>query len=330
MNRFRFAALPLLAASSFALTACTSVQVKMGWKVYLDRTPVTSMQATLPQGPAIAPGQKSPLVVRFQQPDGKVLSTEGAGGGKVMWKELNVSASVVTVNQKGVLSLAKDPRASDGKQGHVVVTVPSHPELHAELDIPVRYDLAFVANFSGSPGLSGSDGMNGSNGMSGSPGSIDPSNPSPGGNGSDGTDGGNGGNGSPGGDAPAVNVRVAFRAGSPSLLQISVSAAGKTRYYLIDPQGGSLTVRADGGPGGSAGKGGRGGRGGMGGSGSPSGNNGRDGVDGHDGWSGPQGRGGLITLTYDTQAKPYLGSIRTSSQNGPKPVLVEAAVAPLW
>jgi len=31
-----------------ALTGCASVQVKMGWKVYLDRTPVKSIEASLP------------------------------------------------------------------------------------------------------------------------------------------------------------------------------------------------------------------------------------------------------------------------------------------
>ena len=330
MNRFKHSALLLASAFLFTLTACTSMKVKMGWKVYLDRTPVASMQATLPKGPAIAPGQKSPLVVTFQQPDGKTLTTEGAGGGKVMWKELSVTATVVTVNQKGVLALPKDPRKSDGKEGHIVVTAPSHPDLRAELDIPVRYNLAFVANFSGASGSNGLDGSSGTDGISGSPGSADPDNPSAGGDGGDGSDGGDAGNGGDGGNAPPVIVRIALRAGTPALLQASVAAAGKTKYYLIDPQGGSLTVRADGGAGGSAGKGGRGGRGGSGGIGSPSGSSGHDGSDGHDGMSGSDGRGGLITVTYDPQVKPYLGSIRTSSQNGPKAIFQEAPVPALW
>src|ERR1017187_5290629 len=50
-------------ASLLALSGGASVQVKLGWKVYLDKTPVVSMQASLPKGPGVAPGEKSPLVV---------------------------------------------------------------------------------------------------------------------------------------------------------------------------------------------------------------------------------------------------------------------------
>jgi hypothetical protein len=39
-----------------------------------------------------------------EETDGKVLQTEGAGKGKVLWKDLTVAATVVTANQKGVLS----------------------------------------------------------------------------------------------------------------------------------------------------------------------------------------------------------------------------------
>ena len=63
--------------SIFVQTSCTSVKVKLGWKVYLEKIPVSSIEASLPKGPGIAPGQKSPLVVTVKQPDGKVLLTEG-------------------------------------------------------------------------------------------------------------------------------------------------------------------------------------------------------------------------------------------------------------
>jgi hypothetical protein len=74
-------------------------------RVYLDRTDISSMEVTLPNGPAIAPGQKAPLVVAVTQPGGKVLFTEGKGGGNVMWRDLQVTASIVTVNKKGGISL---------------------------------------------------------------------------------------------------------------------------------------------------------------------------------------------------------------------------------
>jgi hypothetical protein len=252
-------------ASLLALSGCTPLKVRLGWKVYLDKTPVASIAASLPKGPGIAPGEKSPLVVVVTQPDGKVLQTEGKGGGKVLWKDLKVTASVVTANQKGIVSLPKDPRISDGKIAHVTVAVPSHPDVRAaELDIPLRYNYKFISNFSGSSGTSGFNGSNGMDGTSGSMGSTDPNSPSAGGDGGNGSDGSNGQDGGSGGDAPPVQVRVALRSGSHPLLQVGVSAAGHEKLYLVDPQGGSLTVKADGGPGGSGGKGGRGGRGGSG------------------------------------------------------------------
>jgi len=242
--------------SLLALSGCTPIKVKLGMKVYLAKTPVTSIAASLPKGPGIAPGEKLPLVVVVTGTDGKVLQTEGAGKGKVLWKDLNVTATVVTVNQKGIVSLPKDPRISDGKVAHVTTTVPSHPDVSATgLDIPVRYDYGFIANFSGGPGSSGMNGSDGMDGASGSMGSMDPNNPSAGGNGGNGTDGSNGQDGGPGGDAPPVQVRLALRTGNHPLIQVSVSAIGKQKLYLVDPQGGSLTVKADGGPGGSGGKG---------------------------------------------------------------------------
>jgi len=299
-------------------------------KVYLDKIPIKSMQASLPKGPAIAPGEKLPLVVVVTEPDGKILQTEGAGGGKVLWKDLKVTASVVTANQKGIVSLPRDPRISDGKVPHVTITVPSHPDIRAELDIPVRYDEKYISNFSGSSGSSGMNGSDGMDGTSGSMGSTDPNNPSPGGDGSNGTNGSDGQDGGSGGDAPPVQVRVALRSGSHPLLQVSVFAAGHQKLYLVDPQGGSLAVKADGGPGGSGGKGGRGGRGGSGGIGSPNGNSGRDGSDGRNGFDGSPGKGGSITVTYDPQAKPFLAAIHLSNQGGPRPVFKEEPVAPLW
>jgi hypothetical protein len=320
----------LTVASLLALSGCTSVKVKLGMRVYLANTPVSSMQASLPNGPAIAPGEKSPLVVQFTQPDGKILLTEGKCKGKVLWTDITVTPTVVSANNKGIVALAHDPRVSDGKTAHVTITLPSHPALHADLDIPITYDYNFVANFSGAPG---SDGLNGSDGLPGSPGSmgsIDPNNPSPGGNGGNGTNGSDGGDGSNGGNAPPLQVRVTLRPGPHPLLQASVSAAGKQRLYLIDPQGGALTVKADGGPGGSGGRGGRGGAGGSGGIGTPNGSSGNAGSDGRNGFDGSPGKGGSITVTYDPQVQPYLTAIRLSNKDGPPPVFKEEPVAPLW
>ena len=61
----------LAGASLLVLGGCTALKVKLGMRVYLAKTEVSSMQPKLPNGPAIAPGEKSPLVVQFPQPDGK-------------------------------------------------------------------------------------------------------------------------------------------------------------------------------------------------------------------------------------------------------------------
>jgi hypothetical protein len=330
MKKLRPFPFSLALLSLFLLAGCTSVKVHLGLRVYLAKIPVASIKANLPSGPGIAPGEKSPLVVVVTQPDGKVLQTEGKGGGKILWSDLAVTPTLVTVNQKGILSLPHDPRVSDGKVAHLAITIPSHPGISTDLDIPVRYNYAFASNFSGGPGTSGLNGSDGVNGISGSTGSIDPNNPSPGGDGTAGTDGSNGQDGGPGGDALPVQVRVTLRLTGRPLLQIEVSAPGHDRFYLVDPQGGSLTVKADGGAGGSGGKGGTGGQGGAGGSGTPSGTSGRNGSDGRSGFDGPPGRGGSITVTYDPQAKPYLNTIHLSARNGPPQVFVSGYVAPLW
>jgi hypothetical protein len=124
-------------------------------------------------------------------------------------------------------------------------------------------------------------------------------------------------------------VRVALEPGTQQLLQVSVSVRGTETFYLVDPHGGALIIRADGGEGGEGGKGGRGGHGGSGGIGTPNGSSGHDGSNGHDGWSGSPGSGGLITVTYDPQAKPFLNTIRLY-RHGPSPVFREESIATLW
>jgi len=340
-RRAGVAALGLSAA--LWLTGCTAIRVKLGMRTHLDKLPVTTIQVNLPMGPAIAPGETSPLVVTFTDSNGKIWVTEGKGKGKILWSDLTVTPSVVTVNKKGELRLANDPRKSDGKTGRVEIAVPSHPDLKATLDIPVRYDVAFLANFNGANGSSGTDGTNGtdgSSGLSGSAGSCGPDNNTAGGdggNGSDGSDGGNGGDGDNGGDGPPVQVTITLRQGAYPLLQAFVIAPGrKGRHFLVDPQGGSLTITSNGGAGGSGGRSGKGGRGGSGGSGGfgcPSGSSGRSGSDGHDGWAGSDGRpgrGGTIEITYDPAVRPYLAVIKTSNNGAPAPVYREAPVAPLW
>jgi hypothetical protein len=135
----------------------------------------------------------------------------------------------------------------------------------------------------------------------------------------------------------ARNTAVSDAAGSGSaawtlgpLLQVSVSSGKTEQLFLVDPNGGSLTVTSAGGSGGSGGRGGRGGRGGSGGVGIPSGRDGMSGSDGRSGNSGRDGKGGPIFVTYDPRTKPYLGAIQLRNPRGPAPFMNETTVAPLW
>jgi len=321
-----------LSLSALAVAALLSGCAVFQHKVDLKKIPVVSIEAAQANGPGIAPGDKSPLVVTVTQPDGKKLTTEGKGKGPVRWKDLAVTSSVAAANTKGVLNLSSDPRASEGRLPHVTIAVPSHPDVTpAQLDIPLRYDRSFKASFSGASGSSGWDGQDGMDGSSGSMGSTDPDHPSAGGDGGSGTNGTDGSNGNAGSDGPPVRVLVAIRAGEAGpLLQVSVSSGKSERLFLVDPNGGSLTVTSAGGSGGSGGRGGRGGRGGSGGIGSPNGRDGSNGLDGHSGMSGSDGKGGPILVTYDPRTKPYLGAIQLRNPGGPAPIVKEEPVGPLW
>ena len=315
------------------LCGCTAVRQVVGLRIKLAKTPLDSMAAYLPQlpgkQPGVAPGEKAKMVATFKQPNGKALATEGAGKGKVAWTELKVTTTLVNAN-KGTLSLPQDPRGSEGKVGHVDITVPSHPGLNAGFDVPVRYDFAYVANYSGGSGTDGSPGTDGQDGSSGSDGSTDPNNPSPGGNGGNGTNGGSGGNGSNGGDGSSIQVDVTLEPAARPLLQVRVTIQGTSNptYYLVDPDGGSLALYADGGSGGSGGKGGRGGSGGSGGSGSPPGSSGSSGTAGTDGSAGSAGTPGSITVRYDASVKPYLQAIVARGEA--RAAYTEQSVSKLW
>ena len=151
-----------IAASLVLSLGCTPIQVWMGGRVRLDKMPIATVAASLSPGPGMTPGEQAPLVVAVTQSDGTVLHTQGAGKGKVRWEDLRVTATVATVNAKGIVSLPADPRLSDGRLPHLSIRIPSHPDVYAELDIPLCYDRAFSSDMSGRPGASGVDGSSGS------------------------------------------------------------------------------------------------------------------------------------------------------------------------
>jgi hypothetical protein len=89
--------------------------LETGWRVDLAQVPVASMEVSLPKGPAIAPGEES-SVVKLTQPDGKILLTEGQGGGKIEWRDLAVKVEIVSVNRAGAQAGVEEPDAGESVQ----------------------------------------------------------------------------------------------------------------------------------------------------------------------------------------------------------------------
>jgi hypothetical protein len=241
--------------------------------------------------------------------DGKELVTVGPGHGKVVFDSFTFESTVVQVSTKGVVSLSADPRVSEGKLPHIRITAIGHPDVVADLDVPVRYDFDFKADFSGKAGTNGADGWPGTGGSDG----VDytgKTSGGPGGDGSRGYDGKNGGDGEAG---KTVHVWLTLKTGPHPFLQARVASDTDEKLFLIDPNGGSLEVDANGGAGGAGGEGGAGGKGGAAGQGYIAG---ADGPPGNPGRPGRGGAAGTIVVSVDPQAKPFLDKLRLSNHDG--------------
>ena len=159
----RWACITALVFAFVTLAGCSSLAVWLGLRVRLDKLPVTSVSASMvskrgcPAVSAQGPGQSARLVLVATTQDGKQFATVGAGSGKVAFDNYTTEATIVAVSKRGVVSLSSDPRVSEGKVAHLHIITTAHPEVVTDLDIPVRYDIPFVANFSGSDGSAGSD-----------------------------------------------------------------------------------------------------------------------------------------------------------------------------
>jgi hypothetical protein len=325
----------LLILGIAALSGCSAIEVGLGLRMRLDKVPVTAVSATLSPDPGLSPGKSGRLIITATTSDAKQFVTVGAGHGNVLFDSFTFTATTVTVSKKGVVALPADPRVSEGTVPHVLISVVGHPEVTTDLSIPVRYDVAFVANFAGKQGFAGISGTDGLAGGSGMDGSSDPSNPSAGGRGGDGGNGGDGRDGDPGQPGEAVHVWMTLQGGDHPLLQVRAASKTHTQLFLIDPNGGSLTVNASGGAGGAGGAGGRGGQGGSGGNGFPPGFSGQNGLDGSNGHPGADGAAGTILVSVDAQAQPYLNKLQLINKSGggaagPKPEIRVETVAPLW
>lgn len=182
--------------------------------------------------------------------------------------------------------------------------------------------------------MDGFDGTDGLAGLDGTPGSMDPANPQAGGNGSDGSRGSDGANGNDGWPGETVHLWVTLQPGPIPLIQVRAVGSSHEQYFLIDPNGGSLSIDANGGAGGRGGRGGKGGRGGSGGIGSPSGSSGNSGFDGQDGHPGSDGAPGKIIVTIDPSVQPYLNRLHFSNHGSgyaaPAPEIHTESVPALW
>lgn len=327
------------------MTGCSDLAVALGFRQRLDKVDVTAVQGRLVDNKgvlvtALGPGQSAKLVLVATGADGKQYVTVGAGHGKVDFNNYKLDAQIVSISAKGVVSLPSDPRISEGKKPGLTAAPVAHPEVVSNLDIPVRYDLPFVANFSGQNGANGVDGLDGMDGHDGHDASIDvdpetgATHQGPGGNGGDGTNGGDGGNGQNGDPGEAVHVWVTLEPATRQL-QIKVASTAHQSYYRVDPSGGSLKVLANGGAGGRAGQGGRAGSGGNGGDGDPPGTPGIDGFPGSDGRPGAPGAAGTILVSVDPTAQPYMRCLSWSNSDGAgragsQPKVVTEPVGALW
>ena len=336
----------VLALALLSITGCSAIAVALGLRIRLDKLPVTAISASLvdKRGAAISalgPGQSARLVIVATTADGKQYPTVGAGKGKVALDNYTIDATLVQVSKRGKVSLSTDPRLSEDKSAHLRIVPVAHPDVATEIDIPVRYDIAYVANFSGADGANGIDGFDGSDGIAGPDAAPAPSDPTTGmpgtqGSGGNGSNGGNGGDGSDGQDGapgPAVHVWIRLKPGTHPLLQVKAAGGGHESLFIVDPNGGTLKVLDNGGQGGHGGRGGRAGRGGSGGQGSPPGNAGFDGLAGNDGHDGSDGRGGTITVSVDPAAQSFTSCITWSNRGdppGPVPTIKVEPVPPLW
>jgi hypothetical protein len=321
-------------AAVVLLGGCGSIGVALGMRTRLDKLPVTAVSARLSAQASLTPGKSARLVLVASGTDGKTWTTVGAPHGDVLFDSYQLQSTVVKVNSNGFVSVPADPRLSSGKSARVHVIVVGHPDVQTDLDIPVKYNAAYVAHF---PGASGNDGMSGFDGMAGldgTSGSASPTNPSAGGTGGNGQDGSPGSNGSDGGPGQTVHVTVTLQPGPTPLIQVRAKGDRDEQFFLIDPDGGSLSIDAFGGEGGRGGKGGRGGRGGSGGIGSPNGMAGNAGLDGSDGQPGSDGKPGKIIVTIDPAADAFRDKlhfgIRRGTGAGAGAEVPTESVAPLW
>ena len=247
------------------------------------------------EGLTLCPGERTPIVVRARQTNGRLRTTDGRRRDRLRWDDV-----VVRMNERnfedGRIWLPQDPRESLNAEYTLEVFLVDRPEMAVTTTVRPRYDCRYVADFSGQPGESGENTALFQR---------------------SGWDGDDGGHGGPGGEAAAY-VNAMEHNGS-TLLQVRVTGTRNgqplNRCYLLDPDGGSLTVNVSGGPGGTGG----------------SGNDGEDGDDadvndnGEQGWGedgenggdgGDGGAGGQGWVVLDPAVEKYADRFHVDARGG--------------
>lgn len=297
---------------------CGTFRRVFGIQEDLKGRPLQRLDAELHGGNALCPGASAPLVVTATLENGKRLVSEGVGGGKVPWENFRLQpVGAATVTPTGEVRLETDPRKLLAGPLAVRVEVASAPGTAVEVPLSARFDCAFVADFSGKPGHAGAAGKNGQRGRDGTE-TMDASNRGiPGGPGENAGSGNDGANGQDGENVDVEVTRVDD--GAHPLLQVIVKGLnrGRVEHFRVDPQGGTLTIRTNGGKGGAGGPGGAGGDGGRGGTGYLPGNGGQGGGGGYGGHGGNGGRGGHILVRLTPEASPYKDVLRFENQGAP-------------
>jgi hypothetical protein len=271
----------------------------------------TSISIQQKETPNIALGQEIEIGIVAKNAKDKEFKTPGfldPGTFKtVQWDQFKIEVEGGTFAD-GKVTVNSNPASIKNHEVKIKASTIKNAEIKSELVLKLNYKGNVVADFSGTPGKQGQMGQSGIRGNNGSGSS----------NCSAGTNGGQGGNGGNGGTGQDIEAFVKMKFDEvlkKDMLQVLVKSktTGKEQVYIVDPDGGKITVSADGGKGGAGGSGGYGGPGGSD-TYKKVGANGGDGGNGGNGGIG--GNGGTITAYIDPSAEKLVGTVVIFSNEG--------------
>jgi uncharacterized membrane protein YgcG len=225
-----------LLALSFLFVACAGPDLRKEKVVFVEpRVDAASF----------CPGQRADLVVRVKLEDGKEYVTEGKARGNIDWSNFEVSSDKIEVGRKGAFFFPEDPRAYSEGYPLIRLQTAGHPDRNTQVEVPIRFDCDYVADFSGRDGRDGPDGPDGEEATQ-EHGAT---------RGQDGT------SGTPGTSADSVQLWVGLIRAADGVAFLQARArgvnSGVEHLYWVDTRGGRLTVLARGGSGGNGGNGGK-------------------------------------------------------------------------